>query len=130
MTRACLKKAFCKMCVTICGRFCPDEGAVAGYGNRIRAKYTAKWGVQIVGMIFQTRSNTTKNEAGICKKFYMPASLFYRFVYSFTLLYCPFPENLYSPLRMYQNRLLCRLFQMYCHRTLLCSHLAYLLNLI
>ena len=31
--RACLKKAFCKMCVTICGRFCPDEGAVAGYGN-------------------------------------------------------------------------------------------------
>ena len=25
--RACLKKAFCKMCVTICGRFLPDEGA-------------------------------------------------------------------------------------------------------
>ncbi|WP_368371892.1 DUF6783 domain-containing protein, partial [Ruminococcus sp. 1001136sp1_2201st1_G3_2201SCRN_220225] len=20
-----MKKAFCKMCVTICGRFCPDE---------------------------------------------------------------------------------------------------------
>ena len=31
--RACLKKAFCKMCVTICGIFCPDEGAVVGYGN-------------------------------------------------------------------------------------------------
>ena len=45
--RACLKKAFCKMCVTICGRFCPDEGIVAGYDNRIRVKYTAKWGVQI-----------------------------------------------------------------------------------
>ena len=44
------------MCVTICGRFCPEEGAVAGYGNRIRAKYTAKWGVQIAGMIFQTGS--------------------------------------------------------------------------
>ena len=57
-TRACLKKAFCKMCVTICGRFCPDEGAVAGYGNWIRAKYTAKWGVQIAGMIFQTGSST------------------------------------------------------------------------
>ena len=56
-TRACLKKAFCKMCVTICGRFCPDEGVVAGYDNRIRVKYTAKWGVQIAGMIFQTRSN-------------------------------------------------------------------------
>ena len=26
LARACLKKAFCKMCVTICGRFCPDEG--------------------------------------------------------------------------------------------------------
>ena len=46
------------MCVTICGRFRPDEGAVAGYGNRIRVKYTAKWGMQIAGMIFQTRSKT------------------------------------------------------------------------
>ena len=45
------------MCVTICGRFRPDEGAVAGYGNRIRVKYTAKWGVQIAGMIFQTDSS-------------------------------------------------------------------------
>ncbi|MFQ7771356.1 MAG: DUF6783 domain-containing protein, partial [Ruminococcus sp.] len=51
-----MKKAFCKMCVTICGRFCPDEGAVAGYGNRIRAKSPAKWGVQIAGMIFQAHS--------------------------------------------------------------------------
>ena len=42
------------MCVTICGRFRSDEGTVADYGNRIRAKYTAKWGVQIAGMIFQT----------------------------------------------------------------------------
>ena len=45
------------MGVTICGRFCPDEGAVAGYGNRIRAKSPAKWGVQLAGMIFQTRSS-------------------------------------------------------------------------
>ena len=45
------------MRVTICGRFCPNESVItAGYGNRIRAKYTAKWGVQIAGMIFQTRS--------------------------------------------------------------------------
>ena len=57
IARACLKKAFCKMYVTICGRFCPDEGVVAGYDNRIRVKYTAKWGVQIAGMIFQTRSS-------------------------------------------------------------------------
>ena len=51
------------MCVTICGRFCPDEGAVAGYGNRIRVKYTAKWGVQIAGMIFQTGSRIAKSVA-------------------------------------------------------------------
>ena len=56
-TRACLKKAFCKMCATICERFRPGEGAVAGYGNRIRVKSPAKWGVQIAGMIFQTRSS-------------------------------------------------------------------------
>ena len=57
------------MCVTICGRFCPDdEGAVAGYGNRIRAKYTAKWGVQITGMIFQTGSNMLTDNKSIHKK--------------------------------------------------------------
>ncbi len=48
--------AFRKMCVTICGRFGPDEGRRSAiYGNRIRAKYTAKWDAQIVRMIFQTR---------------------------------------------------------------------------
>ena len=45
------------MYVTICGRFCTDEGIAAGYDNRILAKDTANWGVQIAGMIFQTRSN-------------------------------------------------------------------------
>ena len=49
---ACLKKAFCKMYVTICGRFCPIKGGVEGYANRKKTKYTAKWGVQIAGMIF------------------------------------------------------------------------------
>ncbi|RHS50490.1 hypothetical protein DW962_11845, partial [Blautia sp. AM46-5] len=39
-----------------CGRFYPNEGGVAGYGNRMRVKYTAKWGLQIAEMIFQTRS--------------------------------------------------------------------------
>ncbi|WP_368072543.1 DUF6783 domain-containing protein [uncultured Clostridium sp.] len=42
-----MKKAFCKMCVTICGRFCPDEG------------------VQIAGMIFQTGSKTSENDRGL-----------------------------------------------------------------
>ena len=54
------------MCVTICGRFCPDEGAVAGYGNLIRTKYIAKWGGQIAEMFFKTcsgekRYKSTKN---------------------------------------------------------------------
>ena len=44
------------MCATICGRFRLTEGGVAGYVNRMKAKYTAKWGVQIAGMIFQTGS--------------------------------------------------------------------------
>ena len=56
--RACLKKAFCKMCVTVCGRFCLNEGGVAGYVNRMKVKSPAKWGVQIAGMIFQTRSRS------------------------------------------------------------------------
>ncbi|MFR3647214.1 MAG: DUF6783 domain-containing protein [Enterocloster aldenensis] len=46
------------MCVPLCGRFGPDEGGVAGYVDRIGTKYTAKWGVQMAGMNFQTRSNT------------------------------------------------------------------------
>ena len=61
-TRACLKKAFCKMCVAICGRFRLNEGGVVGYGNRMKAKYTANWGVQIAGMIFQTRSRIQKTK--------------------------------------------------------------------
>ena len=56
-TRACLKNALCQLHVTICGRFSPNEGGVAGYGNRMRRKYTAKWGVQVAWMIFKTRSS-------------------------------------------------------------------------
>ncbi|WP_329602470.1 DUF6783 domain-containing protein [Enterocloster hominis (ex Hitch et al. 2024)] len=44
------------MCVPLCGRFGPDEGGVAGYVDRIGTKYAAKWGVQMAGMNFQTRS--------------------------------------------------------------------------
>ncbi|MFR3948202.1 MAG: DUF6783 domain-containing protein [Ruminococcus sp.] len=36
--------------------FCPDENTIASCGNRIRVKYTAKWSVQIAGMLFQTGS--------------------------------------------------------------------------
>ena len=52
-----MKKAFRELRVPVCGRFYPNEGGVAGYGNRMRVKYTAKWGLQIAEMIFQTRSN-------------------------------------------------------------------------
>ena len=58
--RACLKKAFRELRVPVCGRFYPNEGGVAGYGNRIRVKFTAKWGLQIAKMIFQTRSRGEK----------------------------------------------------------------------
>ena len=58
-SRACLKKAFRELRVSVCGRFYPNEGGVAGYGNRMRVKYTANWGLQIAEMIFQTRSSIT-----------------------------------------------------------------------
>ena len=58
--RACLKKAFRELRVPVCGRVYPNEGGVAGYGNRMRVKYTAKWGLQIAEMIFQTRSSFKK----------------------------------------------------------------------
>ena len=40
----CLKNAFRKMCITICGRFCSNKGVIASYGKQILAKYIAKWG--------------------------------------------------------------------------------------
>ena len=48
--RACLKKAFRELRVSVCGRFYPNEGGVAGYGNRMRVKSPAKWGLQIAEM--------------------------------------------------------------------------------
>ncbi len=39
------KNAFCKIYVTIYGRFCLNEGGVAGYVNRMKAKHTVKWGM-------------------------------------------------------------------------------------
>jgi len=64
-----LKKAFRELRVPVCGEFYPNEGGVAGYGNRIRVKYTAKWGLQIAEMIFQTRSREClKNHRFIRKK--------------------------------------------------------------
>ena len=36
-----------------------DAGEETSYGNRMRVKYTANWGLQIAEMIFQTRSSIT-----------------------------------------------------------------------
>ncbi len=58
-----MKIAFCQMCVPICGRFAPNERGVVGYAKRIWGKYTAKWGVQMAGMNFQTRSKVTVQSA-------------------------------------------------------------------
>ena len=76
--RACLKKAFRELRVPVCGRFYPNEGGVAGYGNRMRVKYTAKWGLQIAEMIFQTRSRalyTDSNLADLYDPLTMPTEL-------------------------------------------------------
>ena len=71
-SRACLKKAFRKLRVPVCGRFYPNEDGVAGYGNRMRVTYTAKWGLQIAEMIFQTRSKISRL---FCRQ--QPADLFF-----------------------------------------------------
>ena len=63
----CLKIAFRQLCVPLCGRFGPDEGGVAGYVDRIGTKYAAKWGVQMAGMNFQTRSNVESGAGAIHK---------------------------------------------------------------
>ena len=56
--RARLKIAFCEMCVTVCGKFVPKSGGVAGYADWFWGEFPAKRGVQIAGMNFQTRSNS------------------------------------------------------------------------
>ena len=51
------------MYVTLYGNFCLNEGGAADCVNRTKAKSPAKWGVQIAGMIFQTRSSLVD---GLC----------------------------------------------------------------
>ena len=66
--RACLKNAFRQMYSTLSGKFVPkgydmpNKGGVAGYVDRIWHKYHAKWGMQMSGMIFQTRSSTPSGQ--------------------------------------------------------------------
>ncbi|MHA9742126.1 DUF6783 domain-containing protein [Robinsoniella peoriensis] len=44
------------ICAFQFGIFVPNTGYIARYVPFIRDKYTAKWGVQMAGMIYQTRS--------------------------------------------------------------------------
>ena len=52
------------MSVILCGRFYSNDVAVASYGNRIRAKYTLKWGVQIMGSHFGASSEEYSKKEG------------------------------------------------------------------
>lgn len=61
-TRACLENDFCKMCVTVYGKFVLDEGVVASYDNRIRDEGSAKYGMQITGMISRHSLNHIYNQ--------------------------------------------------------------------
>ena len=54
---ACLKTAFRQLCVTVYGIFSSNERGVVDYVKWIWAKYSAKWGVQMAGMNFQTHSS-------------------------------------------------------------------------
>ena len=65
------------MSVTICGRFCLNEGGVAGYVNRMRAKFYAKWSVQIAGMIFQTRTRACLKNTLVLSPVYFPEMVCY-----------------------------------------------------
>ncbi|MFR1867004.1 DUF6783 domain-containing protein [Eisenbergiella massiliensis] len=56
-----MKIAFCRLCVSLCGRFVPNEGGIAGYVDRIWGKSTAKWDVQTTGMNFRIRSSVVKD---------------------------------------------------------------------
>ncbi|WP_308053732.1 DUF6783 domain-containing protein [Enterocloster lavalensis] len=86
------------MCVTLCGRFGPDEGGVAGYVDQIGTKYAAKWGVHMVGMNFQT------DPRAIIPRVYPPGAAPGRLILKFPTpvsasgqALCPFPGSKKCP---------------------------------
>uniref|UniRef100_UPI003F49A5AD DUF6783 domain-containing protein n=1 Tax=Enterocloster aldenensis TaxID=358742 RepID=UPI003F49A5AD len=44
-SRTCLRIAFRRPCIPLCGGFGVNKGGIAGYVTRIPARYAAKWGV-------------------------------------------------------------------------------------
>ncbi|WP_394916666.1 DUF6783 domain-containing protein [uncultured Robinsoniella sp.] len=57
-----MRIAFRKLWVTLCGRFVPDEGHIAGYVTCIWNEYAAKWGVHMAGINLQTGSIIIESE--------------------------------------------------------------------
>ncbi len=54
------------MCVTVCGKFVPDEGVVAGYDNRIRDKKSRKMGRADCRNDFGARSSVKSKAVRAC----------------------------------------------------------------
>ena len=52
------ENAFCQMRVALQASWTTNVQDDVGDLTRMRARYTAKWGVQLAGMIFQARSRT------------------------------------------------------------------------
>ncbi|MEI3199354.1 MAG: DUF6783 domain-containing protein [Lachnospiraceae bacterium] len=73
------------MYVTICGRFCRDEGRRSGLRQPNEGKIPRKTGVQIAGMIFQTHFR--KKAAASILQQPKSNSLFYQLFYLCTLSY-------------------------------------------
>ena len=71
------EEGFCRMYVTICGRFRLDEGAVTGYDSRIRVKYTTKLGVQIVN--YPKKENATTS--GSILPAFIHSSIYFAWIY-------------------------------------------------
>ena len=49
------------MCVTICGEFDSNEGGIAGYVDRMRSKFPAKWDVRMAVMNFPCLEKSPAN---------------------------------------------------------------------
>lgn len=56
------------MCFTVCGEFIPNLGVIAGYVDEIWDEFSAKWGVQIEGMNFKTRSSIMMDVTGVSRE--------------------------------------------------------------
>ncbi|MEH2931129.1 DUF6783 domain-containing protein [Candidatus Ventrimonas sp. KK005] len=75
------------MRATVCGRFGSNDGGVVGYVDGMKAKYTAKWGVQMAGMNFPTHSECRRGKRVFPPSLLPPLLLYWQ---SFVCLSNPF----------------------------------------